>query len=88
MKKQISPAKATIDIESIVGAAESANEVPDTTDASRAMHSRIQSALIGKGKKEKKEKDNDNDKDNPVKFTLRSGNSPLFKALGSFSIKK
>ena len=31
---------------------------------------------------------NDNDEDNPVKFTLRSGNSPLFKELGSFSIKK
>jgi hypothetical protein len=85
MKKQISPAKATIDIESIVGAAESANEVPDTTDASRARHSRIQAALVSKGKKEK---DNDNDEDNPVKFTLRSGNSPLFKELGSFSIKK
>tara|TARA_R100000458_G_C8134722_1_gene148327 strand:- start:362 stop:622 length:261 start_codon:yes stop_codon:yes gene_type:complete len=86
MKKQISPAKATIDIESIVGAAESANEVPDTTDASRARHSRIQAALMNRGKKEKK--DNDNDKDNPVKFTLRSGNSPSFKELGSFSIKK
>ena len=39
-------------------------------------------------KKDKKEKkDNDNDKDNPVKFTLRSGNSPSFKELGSTPFK-
>tara|TARA_R100000458_G_scaffold51999_1_gene53236 strand:- start:489 stop:887 length:399 start_codon:yes stop_codon:yes gene_type:complete len=46
-----SAVKSRINMESILAGAESANEIPDTTAATEALHNKLQNAIISAGTK-------------------------------------
>ncbi len=65
-----SAVKSRINMESILAGAESANEIPDTTAATEALHNKLQNAIISAGTKMAQKKAGSENPDAP-KTTLK-----------------